>query len=205
MARKTKDEAERTRTCILDAAEQVFFDQGVARTSLEQIALAAKVTRGAVYWHFRDKIELLDAIMKRVFLPQEDILEKLSASDSDHPLRDLKEAYCDALRKMGKDRRRRRVISIMMLRCEYTEEMAPILKRRRACKDRMLTRTQAMLQQARDLGHLSPQWTPRIAALSLQAVMSGLIIGALEGRKAFDLVKTAPACLESFFQTLQRK
>ena len=205
MPRRTKDEAEKTRNNILDAAEQVFYDQGVARTTLEQIAQAAKVTRGAVYWHFHDKIEVFDAIMKRVFLPHEDMLEKLTNSSSEYPLMDLKNAACAALRLMGKDKRRRRVISIMMLRCEYVDEMAPILKRRRECKDRMLARTQTMMEQAKALGHLSSQWTPRLAALSMQALMSGLIISALEGRKAYDFNKVAPACLESFFQTLQRK
>lgn len=205
MVRKTKDEAEKTRNSILDAAEQVFYDQGVARTSMEQIAQAAKVTRGAVYWHFHDKIEVFDAMMKRVFLPHEEVLEKLSTSQSGKPLTDLKNAYCDALRMMGKDKRRRRVISIMMLRCEYVEEMEPILERRRACKDRMLARTISMIQQAKNLGHLSPDWTPKMAALSLQAMMGGLITSTLEGRKYFDFLKSGPACLENFFKTLERK
>ena len=79
-ARRTKDEAEQTRDAILDAAEKVFYKHGVARTSLQQIARVAKVTRGAVYWHFKDKIELCEAMIKCVFLPQEDMLEQLSSS-----------------------------------------------------------------------------------------------------------------------------
>jgi len=48
MVRRTKEEAEQTRDQILDAAEILFFERGVAHTSLEQIARAAGVTRGAV-------------------------------------------------------------------------------------------------------------------------------------------------------------
>ena len=66
MARRTKDEAEKTRNAILDAAEHVFNEHGVARTSLEEIARAANVTRGAVYWHFKDKIALCEAMLQRV-------------------------------------------------------------------------------------------------------------------------------------------
>jgi AcrR family transcriptional regulator len=204
MPRRTKDEAEQTRNTILDAAEHVFYKNGVARTTLEQIAQAAKVTRGAVYWHFNDKIEVLDAMMSRVFLPQEDILERLAASGSDHPLDDLQQACAEALRNMGRDKRRNRVVSIMMHRCEYTEEMAPIMKRRRDCKDRMLERSLKLMEQAQKLEQLSKRWTPRLAALSLQAMMTGLITGALEGRKAFDFNKSAPACLEAFFKSLKR-
>src|SRR5277367_2582553 len=106
MARRTKIEAEQTRNAILDAAEKVFYAHGVARTSLEEIAQAAGVTRGAVYWHFKDKIELCEAMLQRVFLPQEDVLERLASSDTDTPLGDLKKACSDCLGLMYRDRRR---------------------------------------------------------------------------------------------------
>lgn len=203
MPRRTKDEAEKTRNSIMDAAEKVFFEHGVARTTLEQVAYAAKVTRGAVYWHFRDKIELLDAIMNRVFLPQEDILQNLAESRTESPLHDLRDACCDALVKMGKDKRRLRVVSIMLLRCEYTKEMEPLLKRRRTCKDRMLEQNIIMFERAKELEQLSPVWSPNMAAICLMAQMTGLIIAALEKRKSFDLMKTAPASLHAFFKSLE--
>ena len=52
MARRTKAEADETRTKLLDAAEEVFFEKGVSRTSLGDIAQRAGATRGAVSWHF---------------------------------------------------------------------------------------------------------------------------------------------------------
>jgi len=203
MARRTKDEAEQTRNAILDAAEQVFNEHGVARTSLEQIARAAKVTRGAVYWHFRDKIALCEAMMQRVFLPQEDILDKLAASDTDTPLAELKKACSDALRLMARDRRRRRVVTILYHRCEYVEEMTVMMKRQWECKDRMLVRSQRLFERAKKLGQLASAWPPPIAARGLQALMSGLITGALEREKNFDLAKEGVACVEAFFASLQ--
>ena len=62
MARRTKEEAEQTRNAVLTAASQVFLERGVARATLEEVAQAAGVTRGAVYWHFRDKVDLFLAI-----------------------------------------------------------------------------------------------------------------------------------------------
>ncbi|HWT38931.1 MAG TPA: TetR family transcriptional regulator, partial [Paraburkholderia sp.] len=44
MVRRTKEEAQETRTRILDAAEQVFSEKGVSRTSLADIAQTAGVT-----------------------------------------------------------------------------------------------------------------------------------------------------------------
>jgi AcrR family transcriptional regulator len=204
MVRRTKDEAEQTRNTILNAAETVFYQNGVARTSMEQIARAAHVTRGAIYWHFEDKIEVCEAMMQRVFLPQEDILDRLAASPGDTPLDDLKKACIDALKLIATDKRRQRVVTILMFRCEYVQEMTSIMERRRQCKDHMLDRSLRLFQRAKTLKMLAPGWTPRLAAISLQALMTGLITGGLEGRRDFDLARSGPLCLEAFFRALGR-
>ena len=199
MARRTKDEAEQTRNAILDAAEQVFYRHGVARTSLQQLAQAAGVTRGAVYWYFRDKVEILDAMAQRVFLPQEEILEQLAARDSDTPLADLSRACIDSLRRIGKDKRRQTIITILNQRCEYTDDMAPIMQRRHACKDRMLDRITRLFSRAQKLNQLAAGWTPRVAAMTLQSLMSGLILGGLEREDNAVFGKAGTDCLRAFF------
>src|ERR1700688_3142706 len=73
MVRRTKEEALETRNRILDTAEQVFVEKGVSNTSLAQLAEAAGVTRGAIYWHFKNKADLFDAMMSRVVLPMEEM------------------------------------------------------------------------------------------------------------------------------------
>ena len=80
--RRTKAEAQETREALLDAAERVFFENGVATTSLTEIAQAASLTRGAIYWHFVDKAALFEAVQERGRLPQEHIakLQKLRRS-----------------------------------------------------------------------------------------------------------------------------
>ncbi|WP_059728125.1 TetR family transcriptional regulator [Burkholderia ubonensis] len=65
MVRKTKEAARMTREAILDASERLFDACGYGAASLEDIAEAAGVTRGAVYWHFKDKRDLLLALFVR--------------------------------------------------------------------------------------------------------------------------------------------
>ena len=86
MARRTKREAAETRAALLDAAERVFRERGVARTSLAEIAAAAGVTRGAVYWHFRDKTALFEALCERVHLPMEAMLASAGEIRQEDPL-----------------------------------------------------------------------------------------------------------------------
>ncbi len=86
MVRRTKQAAEETRSLILDAAEQVFRDKGVTRTSLTDIASQAGVTRGAIYWHFANKAELFTAMCDRATLPLEALFGGVAGPDLDDPL-----------------------------------------------------------------------------------------------------------------------
>ena len=58
--------SEATRTALLDEAAALFAERGFAGTSLEDIASAAQVTRGAVYHHFAGKRALFEALIDRL-------------------------------------------------------------------------------------------------------------------------------------------
>lgn len=63
MARRTKKEAAETRERILDAALDIFSKKGYARTTFVDISNAIGLSKGAVYWHFKTKPDLLAAII----------------------------------------------------------------------------------------------------------------------------------------------
>ena len=63
MARRTKEEAERTRTRILASALALFAKRGYDRTTFNDIAARLNLTKGAVYWHFESKEALLMALL----------------------------------------------------------------------------------------------------------------------------------------------
>ena len=98
MARRTKEDAAETRSRLLDAAELLFHEKGVSRTSLNDIALAAGATRGAIYWHFQDKADLFNAMMERVTLPLESSLCRAGTQASADPLEGVCGGMLHALR-----------------------------------------------------------------------------------------------------------
>ena len=129
MVRRTKEESLLTRTRILDAAESVFHDKGVAHASLEDIAAAAQVTRGAIYWHFKDKAELFDAMMQRVRLPVEAINDGSDCCAGADPLAQLRRAAVDVLLRTARDAKTRRVFEIAYHKCEYVGDAAGVRDR----------------------------------------------------------------------------
>ena len=69
MARKTKEDALKTRTRILASALSLFSKKGYERTTFNDIAARLNMTKGAVYWHFDSKerllVTLLDEMLKK--------------------------------------------------------------------------------------------------------------------------------------------
>lgn len=95
---RREDHTADTRTALIDAARSLFADQGYAATGTEEIVAAARVTRGALYHHFRDKADLFRAVMDRVAHDLADRLigEQLGAAPPDGPLLDQLRAGCAA-------------------------------------------------------------------------------------------------------------
>jgi AcrR family transcriptional regulator len=56
---------ESTRDAVLDAAAELFVGRGYLRTSLDEVAAAARVTKGAIYHHFTNKAALMAALIER--------------------------------------------------------------------------------------------------------------------------------------------
>ena len=68
MARRTKEEAEETKKAILLAALEIFCEKGYSRTTFDEIAKRINLTKGAIYWHFRNKADILTEIIRKGFL-----------------------------------------------------------------------------------------------------------------------------------------
>ena len=118
--KRTKEAAFETREGILDAAEHQFIERGVSRTSLEHIARAAGVTRGAVYWHFGNKAELFNAMMARVRLPLENSLQHIVETAT--TIEDLERHCISSFVELQGNSRLRRVYAVLLLKCEFTDQ-----------------------------------------------------------------------------------
>jgi len=169
--RRTKAEAEQTRKAVLAAAIKVFLKRGIARATFEEIARAAGVTRGAIYWHFRDKPEIFRALEERANFPKDEVaaaLEyRLAADPTLDPLDELANTIGDALRALGSDVERRRILTIFWFRCEYVDEMLPALQRRQRADAAMQKQLRAIMGLATARGRLAPEWSADMAARAL--------------------------------------
>jgi TetR/AcrR family transcriptional regulator, acrAB operon repressor len=197
MARTTKEESLETRSRILDAAEDVFCARGVSRTSLADIAEAAKVTRGAIYWHFKNKSDLFDAMCARIRLPMEAMCEAMAEEGEYNPLGLLRAAWVFKLQEAVRDPHSRKVFEVLFHKCEFVEEIEPILRRQRDAYRNSMVCLEQILEKAIEKKQLPPDLDPKIAAVSLQASVSGLLNNWLFAPDCFDLAANAEILVDA--------
>jgi TetR/AcrR family acrAB operon transcriptional repressor len=196
MARRTKEEALETRSRILDAAEQIFHERGVSRTSLHQIALAAGVTRGAVYWHFDDKPDLFNAMMQRVCLPIEESAAATVRAHPDEPLAQLRAHVLDIFDRTANDAQVRRVFEIATQKVEYVDELVAIRERHVQARNDHLTQLTRMLGAARRRGDIRAGVPVRSLAIGVHAIVDGMIQSWILDPGAFDLLRIGAQVLD---------
>jgi len=202
MARKTKQEAMETRHRLLDAAEQLFHQHGVSHTSLQDIAQAAGLTRGAIYWHFEDKAELFNAMMERATMPLEEGMSMAAEASPQLSLAELRWGLVNVFYSAMHNERTRRVFEIAMQKVEYTGELQPLKERKLSAHRDWRAQNQAAFDHAVALGQLPKAMNTRIAAIALVALVDGLIHQWIMDPESFDLMQVGQASVEGFLTSL---
>lgn len=203
MARKTKAEAAATREALLEAAEEVFFAKGMARTSLEQIARHAGLTRGAVYWHFKNKGDLFMALIEQVRMPFQSLMDEVSKVDAElSPLEAVRLA-CHAGLVRIEQPSYQRVLSILLHRCEFFSDINPLEMQEEIgneCFEEMLDVFKLAQQQQLLREDLSPQ----VAARLMQSMLGGLFHDWLRNPDAFSIRERGGELIDASIRMMQR-
>jgi len=198
MVRRTREAAAATREQLLDAAERVFRDRGVTRTSLAEVAAEAGLTRGAVYWHFRDKADLFAALCQRATSPMDTLAERASEATDGSPIETLRSLCVDALAHLTGDPRTQAVFEIMFHRSELAGELACIAERHdRDCRQAR-ARVESVIARAVAAGELPRDTDTALAVEALYAYLTGLMHGWTLDPASFDLRACAPALVDTF-------
>ena len=170
MARKTKAEAARTRDRIVTCARRVFARTGVNVASLEEVASEAGVTRGAVYWHFRNKADLFMAVRA-----QTGPLLRLETPGAEDPLAALERGLLAAMDRLAGDEAARETYEVMLWRCEYVGDFAKVRRDLMDAGETFLSQTESLYREAARRGILRPGTDPALAALETFCLYAGML------------------------------
>jgi TetR/AcrR family transcriptional regulator, acrAB operon repressor len=204
MVRKTKEEARETKERLLDAAETIFRERGVTRTSLAEVATAAGVTRGAVYWHFKDKADLFHAMCDRATMPLDAMFERAGDPKVADPMAMLRELSVGALQSLAADPRAQRVFEIIFHKTELVDALAGAATERHDERQECLGQIEAIIQRCAVVGQLPADTDAALATLGLHALMVGIMHEWVLDPTAYDLHAAAPALIDLYLAGLRQ-
>lgn len=175
MVRRTKEEAQKTRSQILEAAEQAFHARGMSRTTLADIAAIAGVTRGAIYWHFSNKADLVQALLDSLHEPLDELARASESEEELDPLGCMRQLLIVLFQQVALDPKIRRINEVLIHKCEFTDELCDLRQQRQAANLNCSVRIELSLSNAVRRGQLPATLNLKRAAGCLQAYIDGTI------------------------------
>lgn len=202
MARPCKADSDQTRDKILDAAELEFLERGFSRSTLNGIAKRAGVTRGAIYWHFSDKVALFDGMLERVQLPMESFLCD-AVRVGQPPLEALYQVCRESILMLLNSPRSQRVYTILFHRCERVAELSDLISRENHMRETMQKQVEQLIEQGQRDGSVRSQSSPQTLAWALKSYMSGIYTLWLREPDEIELAHQVDSLLTLFFDGLR--
>ena len=203
MARKTKEEAQQTRCTLMATAMRLFCAKGLTNTSLSDVANAAGMTRGAIYWHFKNKAELFIAVWDELCHP---LSAQLAASEDENepdPLGKLYGFLTEVLHGVLHDELSRQLFSIVLDQERLGEELQCVQQHMDSESQRFSASLHKALQNAVAHGQLPATLDVAKAVSFLRCTMDGYILHVLRFPGVLPLEPDPMWLLEFIFCSLK--
>lgn len=204
MPRKTKEESIKTRTLLLEAALDVFSEKSFSEVTLSEIAERVGMTKGALYWHFKNKSDLLSKLIGEICLDSEiEFAEKIGEPET---LADLRDYYKKKLMPPDRNDRFMKIHAIMLRRFEWPEDVRSnvftLLKNQIAKEKKMIN---DILHRAMKEGILRQDIEVEKASSAITSVFYGLFILVLNEIVTDDITKCTDFICNAFRKELLYK
>lgn len=178
----------------MSTAIDCFARYGYAGTSIDRIARAAGVTKGALYYHFRDKEDLLFAAVKeRIDAWERFVVERVGGLDD--PAAALREIAGICAANATSDNLRRFVLTLMVealdTNADLSSEFREMLRRFRSFH-RHLIRT------GQERGRFRSDLDPAVAAETFVSGILGAEVQYYQDPDAVDIVRSLESHVEQF-------
>ncbi|RKQ96965.1 TetR family transcriptional regulator [Kushneria sinocarnis] len=205
--RKTKEEAKRTRQALLNAAEHLFIEKGLSRTTHNDIAQRAGVTRGALNWHFAEgKLDIFSALLERKRQMPERLAEHMACCERSIacPAATMRRILIGDLQELTHDAQLQRILLICTQHCEFAGEFAWVRTQLDASVDRFLEIVGDTLEraQAQDEIRLADSLTTTQGARLIYIHLKGLVEEWIHRREMFDLEHNAELLVDSILRSV---
>lgn len=203
MARKCKEDAEKTRQAVLESALDVFSDKGYAKATFDEIAARAGFTKGAVYWYFRNKADLVGAlILEYVGAKRQELIKSLPEGNTFDDLLEYFILWADAAVKDLKFSRFQRFVMCQM---EWSEAvLSRVEKTLATTKDWHLEKVREVLIESEKAGTLKEGVDIDVVQHVIISTYMGIVFSSISKKVSYDLVEMVRTGLTLLFNGLKK-
>lgn len=202
--RRTKAAALETRAKILESALDIFSEKSFSNTSLTEIAANVGLTKGALYWHFRNKNDLLLQLMEEICNHAGEEVKKLfNTPDSAGKLRKY---YKNSLAVLLENDRNKKIHKIMTKRDEWPEDIQQSVQR--IIKDsieRERLMVEKFISKGQEEGRFRKDISPVAVAVLISSIFHGLCVMQLSGLLPEEFPQYTDILFDAFAKELSAK
>ena len=195
--RRTKEEAAVTRANLLKTALSVFSAKGYAAATLDDVAKAAKVTRGAIYWHFKSKADLYNTLVQELSARGASVVQQ-AVSEGGTLIEILRRVFVRQCALIEDDKEARAVMELALFKTGLDPELQAGRKKQLEAGNALVEGIADAMRQGIAQGVLRKDINPVDMARAFIAFENGAIQLWLASPKSFSLKESA----ESFADIL---
>ena len=200
--RRIKEEADKTRQTILDAALTVFSSKGYHPARLQDIAESAGVTRGAIYHHFGSKADLYICLVRES--AEQFNLVIAQAIEGGGTFKEVAtRVLVTGWSLLEEDPQLAKVVELINFKTGFTAELEELNIQRKEEAITQVAFIAGFFQRAIENGELSSGLDPELASRAFMAYQNGTMNLWLSNKDAFSLKKSASALAETFFRGIE--
>jgi len=195
--RRTKEEAEITKRNLLAAALEVFSRKGYSATRVEDIAMQANVTTGAIYHHFGGKSELYIALIEDSSAKANQLAQQV-IEEGGTPATILKRLLVRLFEFAEEDKEYRAVVELFLNMTEISPELDQINQQILESRRLLVQFFSNLIQDGIVEGEFHSRVSPETAALTLVGFMNGMGLIWLQDPEFFSIKTQAEDLVDSF-------
>ncbi len=200
--RRTKEDAAMTREQLLKAALISFRRKGYVGTTLDDVAQQAGTTRGAIHWHFGNKAELFNTMIRESYARATTIFKEIFVAQGT-PLQKLRQLMVHWMRYLEEDDEFRTVMEIITFKTEIVPELSSGMQENAAGRRYVHQLFRQLIQEGIAGGEIRAEVDPEAATIAAQGLLFGTITNWLIDQQAFSLHSTAETITDFYIRGLQ--
>ena len=170
--KKTKEAALITKKQIIEKAVELFIQKGFSKTTLDEIAQQTNVTRGAIYWHFKDKLDIVNELIETQHENLSQLLSDLFSEDSS-AFNKIQKIIEEIVRHFFETKSFQNFIELTWFKIEYTQ-LSNLKTTKTELTEYFINNFRRTIKEAQSMGDIKNDISDNDVAITITNMINGM-------------------------------